>query len=223
MYRIKAILSFGDVKEGDIGGLVDSESNLSQNGNCWIYDNSMAWNNARISGNAKVMGNAHIEDEAQVYGNAIICDSQVLNKAQVYGNALISGRAQIYGSAQVYDDVQIDGHIYVGKKAKVCGKLRIFYTYMHILGKCTIPPIFITHDRRNVTITNSDIYIEDYSRLEKDKLGNNKKARLPFMFHPISKWLQYDEEQLKEMGIWDWWKQWSSVIFEAVRTQRKND
>lgn len=32
LYRIKALKSFEDVKEGDLGGFIESENNLSQNG-----------------------------------------------------------------------------------------------------------------------------------------------------------------------------------------------
>ena len=52
--RIKALRSFGDVKEGDLGGWLDSESNLSHDGDCWVCDN------AEVSGNAKVYGDARV-------------------------------------------------------------------------------------------------------------------------------------------------------------------
>ena len=47
-YRIKALKDFGDVKKGDIGGLIEAEKNLSQEGNAWVYED------ARVSGNARV-------------------------------------------------------------------------------------------------------------------------------------------------------------------------
>ena len=31
-----------DVHQGDLGGFVESERNLSQEGSCWIYDNALA-------------------------------------------------------------------------------------------------------------------------------------------------------------------------------------
>ena len=40
LHRIKALKSFSSVKEGDLGGWVESEDNLSQNDNCWIADNA---------------------------------------------------------------------------------------------------------------------------------------------------------------------------------------
>ena len=41
LHRIHALKSFGNVKKGDLGGWVESEENLSQEGECWIYDLTM--------------------------------------------------------------------------------------------------------------------------------------------------------------------------------------
>jgi hypothetical protein len=37
-YRLKALKNFLDVKRGDLGGYVEGYYNLSQSGDCWIYD-----------------------------------------------------------------------------------------------------------------------------------------------------------------------------------------
>lgn len=37
LFRIKALVSFGNVKVGDLGGYVESEKNLSQSGGAWVY------------------------------------------------------------------------------------------------------------------------------------------------------------------------------------------
>ncbi len=39
--RIMACKDFGDVKKGDIGGFVLYINNLSQEGDCWIYDDAI--------------------------------------------------------------------------------------------------------------------------------------------------------------------------------------
>ena len=52
LFRTKALIAFGDIKEGDLGGYIEKEENLSNAGD------------ARVSGNAWVCGNAW------VYGNA---------------------------------------------------------------------------------------------------------------------------------------------------------
>ena len=40
LYRIKALSSFGYVSAGDLGGFLESEKNLSQNGNAWVSGNA---------------------------------------------------------------------------------------------------------------------------------------------------------------------------------------
>ena len=68
LYRIKALSSFGCVSAGDLGGFLESEKNLSQNGDAWVYGN------AEVSGNARVYGNAEVSGNARVYGNAEVSE-----------------------------------------------------------------------------------------------------------------------------------------------------
>lgn len=58
LFRIKALVSFGNVKSGDLGGYVEKESNLSHDGNAWICGD------AKVYGNAWVCGNAEITDDS---------------------------------------------------------------------------------------------------------------------------------------------------------------
>ena len=39
LFQIKALISFGNVEEGDLGGFIEKEDNLSQYGNAWVYGN----------------------------------------------------------------------------------------------------------------------------------------------------------------------------------------
>ena len=64
LYRIKALSSFGCVSAGDLGGFLESEKNLSQNGDAWVYGD------ARVYGDAWVYGDAEVYGDARVYGNA---------------------------------------------------------------------------------------------------------------------------------------------------------
>lgn len=88
-YRIKALKDFGNVKKGDIGGYVENEDNLSQYGDCWIYDD------AKVYGNAKVCDNAKIYERAKIHGNAIICNNAIIESDSdyiVFKNWWSSGR-----------------------------------------------------------------------------------------------------------------------------------
>ena len=37
LFRIKALMAFGDVKEGELGGYLEKEENLDHDGNAWVY------------------------------------------------------------------------------------------------------------------------------------------------------------------------------------------
>ena len=52
LHRIKAVRSFGNVAEGDLGGFVEKEENISEHFEAWVYGNAEVWGNAEVSGNA---------------------------------------------------------------------------------------------------------------------------------------------------------------------------
>ena len=64
LFRIKALVAFGDVEKGELGGFIEKEDNLSHDDNARVYGNAQVFGNARVSGNAWVSGNA------QVFGDA---------------------------------------------------------------------------------------------------------------------------------------------------------
>jgi hypothetical protein len=70
LFRIKALISFGNVEEGELGGYVEKEENLSNDGNAWVYGNARVFGNARVYGDAEVFGNAEVFGDAWVYGDA---------------------------------------------------------------------------------------------------------------------------------------------------------
>ena len=65
------------VKEGDFGGWVESEGNLTQEGDCWVFGIARVGGNARVFDNAQVSGTALIYGDAQVFGNARVFDAAV--------------------------------------------------------------------------------------------------------------------------------------------------
>lgn len=50
LYRIKALKSFSYVKEGELGGYIQREGNLSQLGNAWVSDDAKVFGNQRLRG-----------------------------------------------------------------------------------------------------------------------------------------------------------------------------
>ena len=143
LYRVEALKDFGDVKKGSIGGFIEKEDNLSQEGNCWVYLDAKVFGNAKVSGNAVIDGFAQVCDNAMVYGNAQVNRySKIKNNARVYGNARIWGNsivkdnAQVYANslllenAQVCDNANLSGTCLVRENAIVCGDADI-YEFVH--------------------------------------------------------------------------------------------
>ena len=72
LYRIQALRDIGDVHAGDLGGYIQSEDNLSHDGNAWVCGNARVSGNARVYGDAWVYGDARVYGDAWVYGDALI-------------------------------------------------------------------------------------------------------------------------------------------------------
>ena len=138
LFRIKALKDFNDVKNGDIGGYIQTENNLSQLGDCWIYDNAKVYDNAFVMGNARVEDNARVHNNAQVCDNAIVrdnvqvwdnarvCDNaKVFVNAQVCDNAIVRDDARVFVNAQIYDNAVVVGNAKVCDNAEIGGKARI--------------------------------------------------------------------------------------------------
>ena len=106
LFQIKALVSFGNVEAGELGGYIEKEENLSHNGNAWVYGNAKVCGDAWVYGNAEVYGDAKVYGNAEVYGDAKVCgdawvygDAKVCDDAKVYGNAKVCGDAEVYGDA----------------------------------------------------------------------------------------------------------------------------
>ena len=52
LFRIKALISFGNVEAGETGGWVEKEENVNQSGDAWVSGNAEVYGNARVSGDA---------------------------------------------------------------------------------------------------------------------------------------------------------------------------
>ncbi len=106
LHRVRAVKEMfsildGATKPGELGGWIESEKNLSQNGLCWIHSE------------AKVYGNAHVCEDARITDEAIACGDAIIS-----GEALVAGCARISGNALVTDLAKIDGRqVSVGENA----------------------------------------------------------------------------------------------------------
>ncbi|WP_075319551.1 hypothetical protein [Histophilus somni] len=127
LYRIKALISFGDIKAGNLGGYIQDECNLSHWGNAWVfnnarvYDNAIACDNARVADNARVFGNAWVYGNARVYDNAEVCDN-----ARVYDKARVCGIARVYDNAKAFGNAWVCRSDFICKNAFISKESDVF-------------------------------------------------------------------------------------------------
>ena len=130
LHRIRALRDiprFG-VKAGDLGGLIEKENNLSQDGDAWIFDDACVYGNACVFGyawvsdNACIYGYACVSGDAKIFGNTcVLGDAWIFDDACVYGDACIFGDARIFGNACVSDDARVSGDACIFGDACVYG------------------------------------------------------------------------------------------------------
>lgn len=133
LYRIRALIDFYDVSAGDLGGYIEKEANLSQEGTAWVYDNARVFGDAKICRDAKVRDNACVYDDAyisdnarvysnaKVYGDAYVCDNAwVCDNAIICGQAIVrscvSDNAKVYGNACVFGNTIICGDAVIAER-----------------------------------------------------------------------------------------------------------
>jgi carbonic anhydrase/acetyltransferase-like protein (isoleucine patch superfamily) len=120
LYRIRALRSFSNVKEGEIGGYVQSESNLSHAGCCWIYDDAKVYDNAKVYNKARICGRSEIYDEAEIYHTALILGSvKVFHSARISSYAIIQDNVQVFGYSCVFDYAKISGNVKIFDHAQI--------------------------------------------------------------------------------------------------------
>lgn len=101
------------IKKGEAGGWIESEANLSQDGECWICPGVYVSGGSSISGDSLVRT---IKGEIEISGDC-----------SVFGNAKILG-----------DGITLTGSVIVGKNAMVCSLVRGAKKTISIGGHITI-------------------------------------------------------------------------------------
>lgn len=96
LYRIRALRDIGMVKKGQLGGFIEKEYNLSQDGESWVGGNAWVSMNARVSDNAIVSGDAIVFGRAKILNDAIVTDN-----AKVYDNTRVIDNAKVYGNVKI--------------------------------------------------------------------------------------------------------------------------
>lgn len=95
LHRIVSLQDFNDVKQGDIGGLIEDEAMLDVSDNSWVYGNSY------VAGEGSfITGNSEIYDSAKVDAS-VIANSTVRNGSEVTNSTIKD--SYVHKASQVHD------------------------------------------------------------------------------------------------------------------------
>ena len=129
LYRIKATKDFSDVKKGDLGGWVQYEENLSQQGICWIYDDAKCMDNSRVTEDSIMRDFAEMYDCSKMHDCSQMFDhsemhycsemhdySQMHDFSEMHGNSMLKDKEKLYGKLYSIVDDFIEIH---NKKGRI--------------------------------------------------------------------------------------------------------
>lgn len=140
LYRIRALrdIPLHGVKAGDLGGWIESERNLSQDGDCWVADKAKVFENGLVCHDALVKGNcvvrqsgkvldvSQVSDYGKVFGRGIVKDNGsvlgyggICDKSVVCDNGMICDNGWLYGNGRVYSNGVVGGRSEVGHNANI--------------------------------------------------------------------------------------------------------
>lgn len=148
MCRIKALMNFTSVNgrfvsHGDLGGFIEKEGNLSQEGICWIFDDARVFNEAHVFDSAVIEGKANVLDSATIGDSVIVSeDALVFGDAEVFGStfvsgcAEISGKVRIIGKSRILDNAKVFGMAFISS-AMVSGHACV-YGKSRVLDGCIV-------------------------------------------------------------------------------------
>ena len=200
LFRIRALVEFGDVEAGELGGYIEKEENLDHDGDAWVYDDAKVYGDARVYGNARVYGDARVYDDAEVCGNARVCgDAKVYGDAWVYGNAWVCGNARVYGNAEVYGNARVYGDARVYGNAWVCGDAEVCgdadYAYAHGFGSINRTTTFFRLKDGGVGVRCGCFYgtLQEFRNKVRKTHAETKKAKEYLMLADLME-LRFKEE-----------------------------
>lgn len=121
LHEIRSLVNFGNIKIGDLGGWIESEKNLSQQGESWVYSDAYVFGNARICQNGSVGEFAKVYDNAVVMENAYVAGhTKVYGYAKVYGNSCVKDGVKIYENAKIFGNAEVKGRSVVKGGVEIC-------------------------------------------------------------------------------------------------------
>ena len=134
LYQIQSLCSFSSIEKGDLGGYLEHEDNLSQEGSCWAGPNAYIMDQATLEHNSLAAGLSPnnpliIKDNAWLSGASV-----VLGEGIIQDQVCVAEHTFIKGEIYLSDNVSLYGHTFLKGEARMSSQ--------GVTINCT-PPEFI--------------------------------------------------------------------------------
>ena len=133
LYRIRALKNFANVKKGDLGGWVCNEYNLSQEGNCWIYDEAKCMEEARVTNDSKMYNYSEMYDYSELYNYSEMHDNSkmydcaiMFDNSKMFDCAIMFDDSKMFGNSEIHDDSKMFGNSEIHDDSKMYGNARMY-------------------------------------------------------------------------------------------------
>ena len=143
LYRIKATKDFSDVNKGDLGGWVQYEENLSQQGNCWLYDDSKCMDESRVTDNSimrdftEMYNCSKMHDYSKMYDYSKMCGcSEMYNFTEIHGYSKMCDSSKIHDYSKMYAYTEMHDSSEMYDYSEMHGSSEMYdYSEMHNYSK----------------------------------------------------------------------------------------
>ena len=140
LFRIIALKDFASVEKGTLGGFIEKEDNLSQEGDCWIGKDCELHNDSRVEGNAKIYGHVSLYDNVLVKDNASIFSKlglTLMGDCKIYDHASLDAEGSISGNVEIFERCIIEGEVQFFDNVKIHGDIYL-YGYLYMGGDANV-------------------------------------------------------------------------------------
>lgn len=146
--RVRALIDFilangKQVHAGDLGGYIESERNLSQEGKCWVGGNSWVMNGGKVtengladeealvdysvvSGDAIARGHSQLLSGSELTENAVAEENAFIERSKVSGHAIATGDVWIVDGSELTDNCVAGGSAKILHGSKLSGNKKIY-------------------------------------------------------------------------------------------------
>lgn len=123
LHQIRALrpLELSDIEAGTVGGWIETEDNLSHEGDCWVYPEAYILEQASVEGDCRITDRAIVRGQAKLRGfilaehDTLVTDDAIIeNVCRLTGDTVIYGKAVIAcgeDGPQILPGLQIDFNV----------------------------------------------------------------------------------------------------------------